>query len=58
LNRNPRRSTGAGDAFMAPDATALGAVNTLVVDWNENGRPVIGGDNTDAGGLRVAAWRV
>jgi shikimate dehydrogenase len=39
---------------IAPNATALGAVNTLVVGWSEDDRPVMGGYNTDAGGFASA----
>jgi shikimate dehydrogenase len=36
---------------VAPNAKALGAVNTLVVGWSKDDRPDIGGHNTDAGGF-------
>jgi shikimate dehydrogenase len=39
---------------IALNAMALGAVNTLVVGWREDERPVIEGHNTDAGGFAGA----
>jgi shikimate dehydrogenase len=39
---------------IAPGATAVGAVNTLVINWSEDARPLIEGHNTDVSGFAGA----
>ena len=51
-----------GPRAIAPDAAALGAVNTLVVEQDKTDEPVVTGHNTDAAGfvraLRTAGIRL
>lgn len=43
--------------LIAPDAETLGAVNTIVVEWDGKGQPELRGHNTDHSGFVVALRR-